>query len=1547
MVVCRVVGKFGQERLSSLRDAWKKEYAYQRVSCPWFRPIALAILALLAMGFSGKVTSQIVTVTVTGTVEHGWDQTGLFGVAGNFDGNMDGLPFTAVYTFDSSKGVESVSINSSTGLPYWSKISQSGTNSPDLSPGTATLTINGRTVSIGTSPVFDPAFYYVSSYSIRNTGTGISGANFDVLESNGKAISDKVTANLQIAIRNGSGTPVFDIGHYWYDPFSHTLVASDWYDGSFGYTRYYSAPSVPFDSASGSLIPVTVTVSGANSPSSPSQTDTNNLGDCRCTGEGNPINSATGNKFQVETDFVGAAHTGLELRRYYNSQDTTSTPFGANWHSTWYRAIASPDSNTAKVTREDGRSDTFTKNASGVWTPQPNVTSKLSAVMNGSTPIGWKLVTTEDDTELYNLDGQLLSVTNRAGRITTLAYDDLHRLSTVTGPFGHQLIFGYDPSNRVATVTLPDQGVLAYAYDANNNPVSVTYPDHSVRQYVYNEQSNTSNTNLPHALTGIIDENNKRFATYTYNTDGKALSSEHAGGAEKVTLTYNPDGSAEVTDALGHMHGYTFTTLFGRIEPATLTGAPVPTAGGKAITYDVNGFVASRTDFNDHLTSYVHNARGLEVARTEAKGTPEERTITTEWHPTFHLPAQIIEPSGVPGLNRVTTFTYNKVKGTLLKKMITAGKLSRTWKYAYNAAGLLKTATDPNGHVTKFAYDAQGGLAQITNAKKHVTTLVNNADGRPVTITDPNGLVTQLVWTPRGWLQTKTVGQEVTDYDYDAAGNLTRITRPDNSFLVYTYNDAHQLTRIDDALGNHIDYTRNLTGNVTAENVYDTTNTLKRTVSYEYDEVNRLSQSIGALNQITDYERDDNGNIVAVNDPNHHHTVYRYDALNRLAERIDPNIKSTQIDHNPDDSIATVTDPRHVATHYSYDGLGNQIAIQSPDSGLTVRTFDKVGNIKTSIDARGKKTTFVYDPLDRLVKKTFADRSKIVYTYDQGINGKGRLTAMTDPSGKTTWIYDQHGHVLQKVQTIGQVTLTTTNTYDPVTGQLTQTILPSGQVLQYQYDANGQTAAISNGATPLISGITYEPFGPPSAWDQGNATIHHVRNFDQDGHLVTIAFGNNAAPGNTQTITLTRDPAGLITQIADNTADTKSFGYDALDELTDYTASGLTEAFTYDENGNRTQFSTNAPHTTNYTIDAGSNRLVSQTLDNTATIPYTLDAVGNLISDGSRTFTFNARGTLTSVVASGLTTSYLTNGLGERARKSSPLQTTLFTQDAAGNITGEYDGTGAAIQETVYLENLPVAVLKSGVGYFINPDHLGTPRIIMDSTGTPVWSWDREPFGNSQPSGTLIYNPRFPGQYYDAETGLHHNGFRDYDPATGRYIESDPIGLDGGINPYIYAFQSPTIVSDRNGLKVNVYSFSIGWQYGWLMDSTRSGGRGASIGIGISRDANGNITDFGLVDTTSKTTAYHGIGFGATLGLTSNIFSDQLTDFETNPCEKPSQTIDIDFGQFSGVIGGIHYSDDGSFTTDMGFGGRSIFGGGLSESKTKVYSIRRFLSKVL
>jgi RHS repeat-associated protein len=142
---------------------------------------------------------------------------------------------------------------------------------------------------------------------------------------------------------------------------------------------------------------------------------------------------------------------------------------------------------------------------------------------------------------------------------------------------------------------------------------------------------------------------------------------------------------------------------------------------------------------------------------------------------------------------------------------------------------------------------------------------------------------------------------------------------------------------------------------------------------------------------------------------------------------------------------------------------------------------------------------------------------------------------------------------------------------------------------------------------------------------------------------------------------------------------------------------------------------------------------------------------------------------------------------------------TRFVYDEAGKLIGEYSQSGQLVMEYVWLYDTPVAVLTSGGTYYVNANHLNAPHVITNSSAQPVWTWDPLAFGDNPPTGSFTYNLRFPGQYYDAETGLHYNYYRDYNPALGRYVQSDPIGLDGGVNTYAYVGGNPVSVTDQNG----------------------------------------------------------------------------------------------------------------------------------------------------
>ena len=618
----------------------------------------------------------------------------------------------------------------------------------------------------------------------------------------------------------------------------------------------------------------------------------------------------------------------------------------------------------------------------------------------------------------------------------------------------------------------------------------------------------------------------------------------------------------------------------------------------------------------------------------------------------------------------------------------------------------------------------------------------------------------------------------------------------------------------------------------------------------------------------TQYAYDAAGNLTQVTDPRGLVTTFTYDALGRRTQVQAPPATSggaapvTVFNYDGQDRVTKVTDPRSLVTAYTIDGLGNTTAQQSPDTGTTNATYDAAGNLITRTDARGKTTTYTYDALNRLTKATYASGTPTVMEYDGGTspqpNDIGHLTKITDESGSTRFQYDGFGNLVQKTQTstANSVTVTQTVSYaygtsGSSTGHVVSQTYPSGNVIGYSYDAGGRIAGLTlttaKGNTALLSNIQYQPFGKPTGWTWGNGTAY-TRSFDLNGRLTQFPLGATTGTGATPnglSRTVNYDVASRITAYTHTdtagspssstaTAANQTFGYDDNDRLISYLPAASSQSYSYDANGNRTGQTIGGSSYTQ-TIDPASNRQTASTGPTPTTNSY--DAAGNQTNDGNVTYSYSDRGRLASVTKAGTTTSYLYNGLGQRIIKQGtnvPSGATRYAYDAAGHLIGEYDQAGTPIQETVYLGDTPVATVKNGVAYYIYADQIDTPRVITDTNNLMVWRWDQaDPFGVAAPNenptslGTFTYNLRFPGQVYDAETGKHYNVNRDYDPAGGRYVQSDPIGLAAGQHStYSYVRGNPLTLSDPLGLAPN--DVCVG---GWTLAGAACGGAvGSTVG---------------------------------------------------------------------------------------------------------------------
>ncbi len=391
---------------------------------------------------------------------------------------------------------------------------------------------------------------------------------------------------------------------------------------------------------------------------------------------GNPITIATGNKYQYEVDIKADRPFGLSLKRYYNSQYSVPGALGYGWRHE-YESSLRIDGESINVIRDDGKILPFASvnGQLDVYASDPDVNLSLRAVLDQSGVVEEYHLKTARDEEVYDIEGRLISITDRSGRTKTLVYDmastaggddNSATLDRVISTYGTEIDLKYDTKGRVIEIIHAGSS-LKYEYDTNGSLVEVILPDQTPDDDSDNPYKQFHYTQIGGSffLTGITNENGNRYATWSYDDQGRAISSEHAGGVDKTTLTYNADGTTTVTNPLGKETTYHFTTINGVRKVTQVEGHPTATCAGanKSYQYDANGNIISKTDWNGVTTTYTYNmSRNLELSRTEAAGTPQEQTITTEWHPDYRLPVRITEPG------RVTEYTYDAQGRQLSRK---------------------------------------------------------------------------------------------------------------------------------------------------------------------------------------------------------------------------------------------------------------------------------------------------------------------------------------------------------------------------------------------------------------------------------------------------------------------------------------------------------------------------------------------------------------------------------------------------------------------------------------------------------------------------------------------------------------------------------------------------------------------------------------------------------------------------------------------------------------------------------------------------------------
>ncbi|MER5929828.1 putative T7SS-secreted protein [Streptomyces sp. NPDC002054] len=873
------------------------------------------------------------------------------------------------------------------------------------------------------------------------------------------------------------------------------------------------------------------------------------------------------------------------------------------------------------------------------------------------------------------------------------------------------------------------------------------------------------------------------------------------------TITFDHDESG-IPLALTHSGGYQlrFDVSEGRITGLHLTGGPRILAYGYTdghltevvnsserplrFTYDDCARITSWTDTNNSRYDYAYDDRNRCIAEGGAAG---HLAITIDYSDP--------DPSTGHSTTTVTTSAGHTTRYLIdhrYRVIAETDPLGATTRFTYDRHGRLLIRTDPLGHTTSCSYDEEGRLVSATRPDGRSSRAEYNALGLPVKVVRPDGTVLRQTFDERGNRTSLTTSTGATTrFGYDVLGHLTSVTDALGAVTRITSDAAGLPVSSTDPLGAATACTRDGFGRPVT-----LTDPLGRTTSLSWTVEGRLAHRWHPDGAVESWIFDGEGNCLTHTDRAGGVTTSAYGDFDLLKARTGPDGVRYEFTHDAELRLTSVTNPAGLAWTYAYDPAGRLTTETDFDARTLTYAHDPAGRLTSRTNALGLSTSYEHNVLGQVVRKTTAD-GVTTFEYDTA----DQLARAQSPDATVTLLRDRNGRLVS--ETVNGRTVR--YGYDAL-GRRRERTTPSGAHLVWTYDAAGRRSALTTSGRTLT--FDRDAAGQELTRTLGSTvTLTHA--YDEAGRLTSQHLtGQDGRTLQRRGYAYRAD--GALTELDDLLSGHRTFTLDAASRVTAVSSPSWSEQYAYDAAGNQLSASWPTKHPG---ADAqGTREYAGTRITRAGSVRYEHDALGRTtlrqktrLSRKPETWLYewNAEDQLSGVTTpDGTVWRYIHDPLGRRIAKHrlSPsgeiAETTHFTWDG----TTLCEETTDQVSLTWTHNGLhPLTQTESnGIDerfFAIVTDLIGTPKELVAEDGTIAWhtrttlwgttSWNRD---------ATAYTPlRFPGQYYDPETGLHHNYFRTYDPETARYLTPDPLGLAPSPNPSTYV-DNPHTWSDPLGL---------------------------------------------------------------------------------------------------------------------------------------------------